>query len=128
MHLSISEAASFIGVSSPTLRRYERVGLIKHKRTIGGHRRYHISELRELSGESLEQKETTIAYARVSSHDQKDDLQRQISRLESYCKESGGSFLVLDDLGSGLNYKKRGLKKLIREIISGRVSRIVSYN
>ena len=125
MHLSISEAASFIGVSSSTLRRYERMGLIKPMRTIGGHRRYHISELRELSGESLEQKETTIAYARVSSHDQKDDLQRQISRLESYCKESGGSFLVLDDLGSGLNYKKRGLKKLIREIISGRVSRIV---
>ena len=125
MHLSISEASSFIGISPSTLRRYERQGLISPKRTIGGHRRYPISDLRKLAGESIELSETTIAYARVSSHDQKQDLARQIERLESYCVASGNPYLILDDLGSGLNYKKRGLKKLIREIISGRVSKIV---
>ena len=124
MHLTYSEASSFIGVSPSTLRRYERLGLIQAKRTVGGHRRYLIADLRALIGDAPE-KEYTIAYARVSSHDQKDDLGRQIQRLESYCKQSGEDYIVLDDLGSGLNYKKRGLKKLIREIISGRVSRIV---
>ena len=124
MYLSISEASSFIGVSPSTLRRYERQGQIKPSRTIGGHRRYLIAELRTLSGEELK-KEHTIAYARVSSHDQKEDLGRQIQRLENYCQQRGEDYVVLDDLGSGLNYKKRGLKKLIREIISGRVSRIV---
>ena len=125
MHLSISEASSFIGISPSTLRRYERQGLISPKRTIGGHRRYPISDLRKLAGESTELSETTIAYARVSSHDQKQDLARQIERLESYCVASGDSYFILDNLGSGLNDKKRGLKKLIREIISGRVSKIV---
>ena len=108
MHLSISEASSFIGISPSTLRRYERQGLISPKRTIGGHRRYPISDLRKLAGESIELSETTIAYARVSSHDQKQDLARQIERLESYCVVSGNPYLILDDLGSGLNYKKRG--------------------
>ena len=124
MHLTISEASSFIGVSPSTLRRYERQGLIQPKRTVGGHRRYLIADLRTFIGDAPE-KEYTIAYARVSSHDQKDDLGRQIQRLESYCKQSGDDYIVLDDLGSGLNYKKRGLKKLIREIISGRALRIV---
>ena len=125
MHLKISEAADFIGISSSTLRRYERQGLIIPKRTIGGHRRYPIADLRKLAGENVELKETIIAYARVSSHDQKQDLERQIERLENHCIASGDPYLVLDDLGSGLNYKKRGLKKLIREIISGRISKIV---
>ena len=117
MRLSISEASSFIGVSTSTLRRYERLGLINPTRTIGGHRRYLVSDLRILSGEEVKE-EQTIAYARVSSHDQKEDLGRQIQRLENYCKQSSENYIILDDLGSGLNYKKRGLKKLIREIIS----------
>ena len=127
MFLSISEAASFIGVSPSTLRRYERQGAIKPIRTTGGHRRFSISQLRLLSGEVVDSPEYTIAYARVSSHDQKDDLARQVQRLDEYCRARGDSYIVLDDLGSGLNYKKRGLKKLIREIISGRVSRIVTH-
>ena len=102
MHLTISEASSFIGVSPSTLRRYERQGLIQPKRTVGGHRRYLIADLRTFIGDAPE-KEYTIAYARVSSHDQKDDLGRQIQRLESYCKQSGDDYIVLDDLGSGLS-------------------------
>ena len=125
MYLSISEAAHFIGVSPSSLRRYERQGIIIPKRTAGGHRRYPIAELRKLNGENTESEEKMIAYARVSSHDQKADLQRQKTRLANYCLASGSSFLILDDLGSGLNYKKRGLKKLIREIITGQVSKII---
>ena len=67
----------------------------------------------------------TIAYARVSSHDQKEDLQRQASVLESYCACHGWTYEIVQDLGSGLNYHKRGLKKLIQEICSGRISRLV---
>jgi len=125
MYLSISEAAHFIGVSPSSLRRYERQGIIIPKRTAGGHRRYPIAELRKLNGENTESEEKMIAYARVSSHDQKADLQRQKTRLANDCLASGSSFLILDDLGSGLNYKKRGLKKLIREIITGQVSKII---
>ena len=55
----------------------------------------------------------TIAYARVSSHDQKDDLKRQAERLETYCIARGWIFEVIADLGSGMNYRKCGLKRLL---------------
>ncbi|MGC8732890.1 MAG: IS607 family transposase, partial [Halothiobacillaceae bacterium] len=67
----------------------------------------------------------TIAYARVSSHDQKDDLERQKQELELYCAKQGWTFEVIADLGSGMNYNKKGLKRLLDEIIEGRVGRLV---
>ena len=66
-----------------------------------------------------------MAYARVSSNDQKEDLKRQIIVLESYCAKNGWSFEVIQDLGSGLNYRKRGLIKLIKLICTNQVERLV---
>lgn len=67
----------------------------------------------------------TIAYARVSSHDQKDDLERQKQVLAMYCAKQGWTFEVVADLGSGMNYNKKGLKRLLDEIIGGKVGRLV---
>ena len=66
-----------------------------------------------------------MAYARVSSHDQKDDLERQKQVLELYCAKQGWTFEVICDLGSGMNYNKKGLKRLLDEIIEGGVGRLV---
>jgi predicted site-specific integrase-resolvase len=63
----------------------------------------------------------TVCYARVSSHDQKEHLKTQALRLEQHCAaQDWQSTLTLQDLGSGLNYKKPGLAKLLRLILSGR--------
>jgi len=67
----------------------------------------------------------TVAYARVSTHDQKEDLQRQVHMLEVYCSSKGWSFSVTKDLGSGMNYNKRGLKCLLEQIMSGQMGRLV---
>lgn len=67
----------------------------------------------------------TIGYARVSSHDQKPDLERQKQVLELFCSTNGWQFQIIDDLGSGLNYSKRGLKRLIRLITDNKVERLV---
>jgi predicted site-specific integrase-resolvase len=67
----------------------------------------------------------TICYARVSSYDQKADLTRQISLLESFSAAQGWTYEVIQDLGSGLNYQKKGLKKIIKMICSGSVERLV---
>ncbi|MGK7871979.1 MAG: recombinase family protein [Xenococcaceae cyanobacterium] len=76
-------------------------------RTTGGHRRYEVAELlNKKSGVSL-----TIGYARVSSHDQKDDLERQKIVLDAYCVKHGWQCELISDLGSGMNYKKRGLRE-----------------
>ena len=66
-----------------------------------------------------------MAHALVSSHDQKEDLERQKQVLESYCAAQGWAFKLVADLGSGMNYRKRGLQKLLNQIIAGDVGRIV---
>jgi putative resolvase len=119
--LTPQEAATLLGVTVRTLHRWELDGKIKSTRTAGGHRRYDINDL--ISNKSDNQ--LTVGYARVSSHDQKADLTSQILVLESYCAKHGWGFEVIQDLGSGMNYKKKGLIRLIKLITSYQVERLV---
>ena len=123
----IHEAAEALGVSAQTLRRWEREGrLLPDERTAGGRRRYDLARLKpEKFRSQAEAVRKTVAYARVSSHDQKDDLERQEQVLELYCARQGWTFEVIADLGSGMNYHKKGLKKLLEAIIEGQVGRLV---
>ena len=125
MKVTISKAAAEIGVSKETLRRWERSGKIVVERTPKGHRRYELTKLHGLSSKQPISNRHTVAYARVSSHDQKQDLQRQVAVLESFCAKQGWQYEIIQDLGSGLNYSKKGLKKLIKEICFGTVERLV---
>jgi predicted site-specific integrase-resolvase len=107
-------------VSAQTLRRWEREGkLMPDERTPGGRRRYDLARLRPEQFHAPEAARRTIAYARVSSHDQKDDLERQKQVLELYCARQGWTFEVIADLGSGMNSHKKGLKRLLDAIVRG---------
>jgi putative resolvase len=123
--LTILQAAKYLGVSPQTLRRWEkRKKIMPAHRTRGGQRRYDISKLIPSNPKSNENF-PTIAYARVSSHDQKQDLERQIHMLEIYCSSKGWSYSIIKDLGSGMNYHKRGLKQLLEQIMQGQINRLV---
>ena len=124
--IGINEASELLGVSITTLRRWDKAGLLVAERTPGGHRKYDISKIDPnlLHGvESVSRK--TVAYARVSSHDQKDDLERQTQVLELYCARQGWQFEIIKDLGSGMNYRKKGLKKLLDDILNNQIGRLV---
>lgn len=125
--VSIKEAAKHLGVSSQTLRRWELEGKdIAVHRTKGGQRRYDLSKMRPLAtGSQKISTGVTLAYARVSSHDQKDDLHRQEKMLEMFCSSQGWSFEIISDLGSGMNYQKKGLRRLLTRILDGSVGRLV---
>lgn len=125
MRVSIGRAAEELGVSRDTLRRWEAAGKIEVERTPNGHRRYDLAKLRGVIPRKAPSGRVTLAYARVSSHDQKDDLVTQVALLESYCAANGWSYEVVQDLGSGLNYKKRGLRQLIKRICVGDIGRLV---
>ncbi len=126
MYLSIGQASIMLGISVSTIRRWEQLKkLLPTFRTSGGHRRYSLTDLKQYLGISVSDKKKVIAYARVSSSDQKEDLKRQVERLDNYCKVNSYSYEVIDDLGSGLNYKKRGLKKLIKLILTGQVCKLI---
>ena len=119
--LSIKEASELLGVTTTTLRNWEKEGKITSVRTEGGHRRYQVQDL--IGGKK--EKMLTVAYARVSSQDQKDDLKRQELVLEAYCSRQGYDFEIISDLGSGMNYKKKGLVKLIKLLCSHQIDRLV---
>ena len=124
--LSIKQAANQLGVSVSTLRRWDETGVLVAQRTPKGHRRYDLSKINpNLTRNKVEQQRKTIAYARVSSHEQKPDLQRQIEILELYCSAQGWSFEVISDLGSGMNYHKKGLKRLLDDILDNKIDRLV---
>ena len=124
MYLSIKEAATFLGVAESTLRRWENEGKLTPERTSGGHRRYSKESLIAFK-DKKDNNKLTIGYCRVSSSDQKEDLKRQIENVTSYCIANGYQFRIIEDLGSGLNYKKRGLKELLALIENREVERIV---
>jgi len=125
--VSIGRAAKILGVSEVTLRRWDEEGRLVSNRTEGGHRRYDISKIKSESIHKYDFAENrkTIAYARVSSHDQKEDLERQKQVLELFCSKNGWKFEVIADLGSGMNYHKKGLKKLLNAILEDSVGRLV---
>jgi putative resolvase len=125
MKVSIKKAAQELGVHQETLRRWEASGKIEAERTPRGHRRYDLSKLRGTIPKSPFGDRATLCYSRVSSHDQKEDLIRQTAVLESFCAGRGWTYEIVQDLGSGLNYQKKGLKKLIKMICSGAVGRLV---
>ena len=121
-YLSIGKVAKLLGIAVVTLRRWEKQGkLIAKFRTFGNHRRYFIFDIFKILNKNSR---INVCYARVSSHDQKQDLERQAKYLENYCLENNVDFELIKDLGSGLNFKKRGLNKLISMIVSSQIDTI----
>jgi putative resolvase len=122
---NISEAAEFIGVSVDTLRRWEENGQIEAERTKGGHRRYDVVKLMELNKKGG----LTVLYGRVSTRPQLKDLDRQACVLEAYAKiNQWENTLTIKDIGSGINYRKKGLNKLLNLLIEGKVRRLALTN
>ena len=67
----------------------------------------------------------TIGYCRVSSNKQRDDLDRQIENVRAYLLAQGKPYEILSDIGSGINYSKKGLQTLIQRIMGGGVNKVV---
>ena len=126
--ISIGKVAELFGVTTQSIRDWTKQGKLSARRTLGNHRRYNLEEIEQKLGIESENK-TTILYSRVSAHDQKEDLLRQKQELKNYSEEQQiCNFIEISEIGSGLNYEKRGLKKLLKLVLSGKVKRIiVSY-
>ncbi|HPZ10690.1 MAG TPA: IS607 family transposase [Candidatus Eremiobacteraeota bacterium] len=128
-YYNIGEFAKLINKSPDTLRRWDKEGKLKPSYiTSGKHRMYSENQLRELFGYGIFLKNKTrkvIGYCRVSSLKQKDDLERQIKYVTEYMIARGYSFEIMTDIGSGINYNKKGLNSLIELVINNEVEKIV---
>lgn len=119
MHVAVSpkQAAKHFGVTKETLRQWEIQGSIQSKTTDGGHRRY---LLESTDGVEANEKRNFI-YARVSSSKQKNDLERQIAAL----KKTFPNHEVISDVGSGINFKRKGLLTILELLFDRNVGEVV---
>ncbi|WP_372364939.1 IS607 family transposase [Candidatus Uabimicrobium sp. HlEnr_7] len=123
--ISIGKVAEFFGVTTQSIRDWTKQGRLEAIRTLGGHRRYKLEGIEKKLGIENENKKT-ILYSRVSAHDQKEDLVRQKQELKNYSEKHKTSNVVeISEIGSGLNYEKRGLKKLLSLILNDNVKQVV---
>ena len=124
---SIGEFAKKIGKSQQTLRNWHKSGILIPAVTSSyGTRSYSEKQLNEYLGSKIKEEEKIIAaYCRVSSLKQKDDLGRQVENVKSFCMAKGYTFKLITDIGSGINYNKKGLLELINLITEEKISKIV---
>ena len=129
--VKIGAAAKMLGTTPGQLRKWEANGeLLPARKTQGGTRYYAIADLFGRSAAASPaaaspEEPLTVCYARVSSYDQKADLDRQQAALEAYCATKGWRTRVIRDLGSGMNYRKKGLQELLELILHRRFERLV---
>ena len=124
--IRLNEMAKRLNVSVKTLQRWDREGILVAKRTPTDRRYYTEDQYLEYIGSSTKSKRKTIAYVRVSSANQKDDLQNQIRFIRSYVNAKGEILDdVIEDIGSGLNYnRKRWNDLLLNQIPKGEIKKI----
>jgi excisionase family DNA binding protein len=118
-YVTPKQAAQILGVHVSSLRRWESEGRLKAIRTPGGQRRYLLKEVEKAAGQS--KSVVTVCYARVSTHSQRDDLERQIEFLRSRFPQGE----LLSDIGSGLNFRRRKFLAILDRILAGDVQRLV---
>ena len=124
------EASEKLGVHQRTLMDWDKKGLIHVIRTPGNKRLYDVEKfLKEHNLKQDEKKEEledskekiNICYVRVSTNGQRKDLENQ----KNFMKENYKDYILIEDIGSGLNLNKKGLRKIINLAIKGKINKLV---
>ena len=125
-YYSIHEFSKLICRTPQTLRTWDKKGTLKPDHLgPNGYRYYSEAQLREVLGKTSRQSKKTVGYCRVSSAKQKDDLERQCESVTTYLLAQGKPFEIITDIGSGINYNKKGLRELVSRITAGEVDKVV---
>ena len=125
--ISIGKFAKMVGITPTTLRRMHETGeLIPCHISNGGTRYYSTEQLNCFIKNSYDKPtEMVIGYCRVSTSAQKDDLAKQVENIKTYMYAKGYQFEIIEDIGSGINYKKKGLQLLLTKINNREISKVV---
>ena len=108
-----------------TLRRWDKEGKLKARRTLSGHRYYDETDVRKVL--NLKEPEgKTVVYCRVSSSEQKDDLRSQVTAMETFCLGSGTAVDEwIQELGGGMNFKRRKFLSIVDRITAGDITKLI---
>lgn len=123
--ISIGKFAKMVGLTPTTIRRMHETGeLVPYHISKGGTRYYSTEQLNKFLNHNQVEKKV-IGYCRVSTPAQKDDLKTQVENVKTYMYAKGYQFEIIEDIGSGINYRKKGLKELLSKISNHEISKIV---
>ncbi len=125
--LTPKEASKLLGVSTRTIQRWDKQGLIKVIRTPKGRRRIPLSEIKRILSQTINDRRAVI-YARVSSQKQNNDgnLERQVERILKYAKEHNYEVIkIFKDTASGINDKRKNFWKMIQFIKENQVPYLI---
>lgn len=126
-YYSIHEFSKLIGRTPQTLRNWDNANKLKpHHTGANGYRYYSHQQLNEVLGIS-DSSRKIIGYCRVSSNKQKDDLERQVENMHKYLSSIDCEYEIIQDIGSGINYTKKGLRTLLQRINNKEISKIVVF-
>jgi putative resolvase len=127
LYVGGKKACEILGVHQQTLYNWDKKKLIDVIRTPGGKRLYNVNKYLEENKIKApvkvenEKKQKKLCYIRVSTVGQKDDLERQ----KKYMKDKYPNYEIIEDIGSGINFNRRGIRKIIRMAIAGEVAELV---
>ena len=126
-YYSAKTVTQILGVTAQTLRNWDKEGKLKPAYTkSNGYRYYSEEDVLAYTKERDRKKERKlVGYVRVTSKKQENDLKRQKENLEEYLKQTNQEYEIISDIGSGINYNKPGLRKLIEKINKKEVDEIV---
>jgi predicted site-specific integrase-resolvase len=109
-YVPLRKAVKFLGLHPHTLRKYADEGKIESIKNEAGQRLYNVESYRRSATEPA-----VVCYCRVSSSKQRDDLQRQVEFMaEQYPRAE-----IVEDIGSGLNFRRKGLQSLLVRLMRG---------
>ncbi len=122
--LRSGEVAKRLGLHPLTVRRWVKEGKIAAI-PIGREARIPITEVERLLGE--QRAGIIVLYGRVSGHEQKEDLQRQVQQLEQWAlvARTGQKTMTLTDIGSGLKTERKHLQRLLALVQDYQVAEVV---
>ena len=125
--VSIGKVCELLGISLSTAYRWIKSGKLKESfRTLGNHRRFNLYHIKHTFIKDNNNNKLTVLYARVSSHDQKNDLITQQKKLLNYAQLNNfNNIKLISDLGSGLNFKKSGLNQLLNLILTQQINTLI---
>ena len=126
-YYSSKTVTQMLGVSAQTLRNWDKEGKLKPSYVkSNGYRYYSEDSILSYTQERKTKKNlNVVGYARVSSKKQIDDLERQVENIKQYMTRKYESYDIITDVGSGINYNKKGLLSLIEKINKKEIDVIV---
>ena len=121
-YITTTEAKKILKVCYKTISRWASEGKINFITAPSGRKRYNIKDIYNITNcdPSFGEKEK-ICYCRVSSAKQMDDLERQ----KDFFRSKFPTHKLVTDVGSGINWKRKGLKTILDRAMQGHISEVV---